>query len=416
MGPIILCDKSSLQTLRPDELSCLRRYYFLNVPPVLLIEIIADLKKPSELAMGENQVRALARKLVPACSMVNLDFRALIQTELEGGAIPINRRPVVSPSYWVAVENGEIGSMIEEQPEAVALMRWQQGQFRDAERLLAHAWRAITKSINLEALRNELRAYYSKQINLRSLDAVRDHVDSLITTGSTGTLLAWFLRDIGMPSHLVRPAIDRFLTSGSGTLANRAPLTFHCLRVALIFHFALAFGQIGTRPTNRVDMEYLFYTPFCNVFSSGDKLHCQLAPLVLSEDQIFVEREDLQRDLDQHAKKAAELSWEEQEADLLRVGPPADEDSVTHRVWQRYMKAGYASSKRLQLTPEQERRLVEKGLGLIEGEPSAAPSNQGPLPQGEFAIRKFSMALDGPCFCGSTRSLRECCGQKLSEV
>jgi hypothetical protein len=414
MGPIILCDKSSLQALGPKELNNLRRYFFTNVPPVLLVEIIGDLKKPTETAMGEKQVKSLARKLVPACCMVNLDFRVLLQSELEGQPIPMDRRPVVAPNYWAWGPGGEVGSMIEEQPEAVALMRWQEGRFRDAEMLLAHAWRAMTKSIDLEAMRNGLRAHYSPQIRLQSLDVVRDHVDSLLATNNVRTLLAWFLRDIEVPVVFIQPTIERFLTSGSGPLAIRAPLTFHCLRVALLFHFALAFGLIGTRSTNRVDMEYLFYTPFCNVFSSGDTLHRQFAPLVLADDQMFVERDELRADLAQLAAKVSNLSWEKQQEDLRRIGPPADENSVTHRIWTRFMKPGYASRKRLTLTPDQEKRLVEEAMRRVKGAPVEAPADKGPLPQGDYAVRHFSMALDGPCFCGSTRTLRECCGRNLA--
>jgi hypothetical protein len=42
MGPVIICDKSTLQALSRDELNALRRYYSLNIPPVLLVEILGD--------------------------------------------------------------------------------------------------------------------------------------------------------------------------------------------------------------------------------------------------------------------------------------------------------------------------------------------------------------------------------------
>ena len=45
MGPIIILDKSALQSLSYDEIYTLNRHYFLNITPVLIIEILADLKK-----------------------------------------------------------------------------------------------------------------------------------------------------------------------------------------------------------------------------------------------------------------------------------------------------------------------------------------------------------------------------------
>jgi hypothetical protein len=414
-GPIILCDKSSVQALGPKQLNCLRRYFFLNVPPVLLVEILGDLKKPSASTMGAETVRGLARKMVPACSMVNVDFRHLIQNEMEGGKVPMRGCPVIASDRWLLGPKGDIGTLVEEQPEAAAVMRWQLGQFHEAEMLLAEGWRAITKGIDLEAMRNELRPVYSKHLNLRTLESVREHVDSVIASAPAHSILAWFLRDINVPPHFIIPAIDRFLKAGPGTWHSRAPFTHHCVRVALIFHFALAFGLIGTRSTNRIDMEYLFYLPFCFVFSSGDDLHRQLAPLLLKPDQMFLDREELHADFNQLAAKVEGLSEDELNEDLRRLGPPEDENSITHRIWQKFMRPDYAKSKRLSLTPEQERRLVEEAIRHAEGPSTSAPTNEGPLPQGQFAIRRFTMAFDGPCFCGSPRKFRDCCGKKLHD-
>jgi hypothetical protein len=82
MGPILLCDKSTLQALARAELNVLRRYYFLSIPPVLLVEILGDLKKQADAGMNREEVQQLSNKLVPACSAVNVDFRHLIQSEL----------------------------------------------------------------------------------------------------------------------------------------------------------------------------------------------------------------------------------------------------------------------------------------------------------------------------------------------
>ena len=56
MGPTLMCDKSSLQSLNPQELNALRRYYALNVPPILVTEILADLKKEGESDLARQKV------------------------------------------------------------------------------------------------------------------------------------------------------------------------------------------------------------------------------------------------------------------------------------------------------------------------------------------------------------------------
>ena len=59
---------------------------------------------------------------------------------------------------------------------------------------------------------------------------------------------------------------------------------FICLRVDSLFLFGLTSGLIGTRPTNRVDLEYFYYLPFGNVFTSNDKF-LKVSYLFYLEDQ-----------------------------------------------------------------------------------------------------------------------------------
>ena len=45
---------------------------------------------------------------------------------------------------------------------------------------------------------------------------------------------------------------------------------------------------LSERPTNRLDLEYLLYLPFCDILVSEDRLHRQLAPRLLRADQQFM--------------------------------------------------------------------------------------------------------------------------------
>ena len=62
MGPSIILDKSTLQSLSPDELFILNKFYFIHITPVLLIEILGDLKKPTKDGLSEDRVAILASK------------------------------------------------------------------------------------------------------------------------------------------------------------------------------------------------------------------------------------------------------------------------------------------------------------------------------------------------------------------
>src|SRR5882724_7968251 len=136
MGPILLCDKSTVQGLSSVELNMLRRNYSLMIPPVLLMEILADLRKADDIETGQAEVQRLANKLVPACSFVNVGFRDIVIGEIHGHKVPGDGRPILRGGK--SVTSGIQTGMIFEPPqEEEALLRWQRGSFLDAEKLLA---------------------------------------------------------------------------------------------------------------------------------------------------------------------------------------------------------------------------------------------------------------------------------------
>src|SRR5205085_8946787 len=147
MGPILLCDKSAVQCLSAAELNMLRRNYSLMIPPVLLMEILADLRKADHIEIGRAEIQRLANKLVPACSYVNVGFRDIVLGELHGYKIPGDGRPVFRGGTSVT-SGTQTGMIFEQPPEEEALFRWQRGSFLDAEKLLAAEWRRISQAID----------------------------------------------------------------------------------------------------------------------------------------------------------------------------------------------------------------------------------------------------------------------------
>src|SRR5712664_1058410 len=68
----------------------------------------------------------------------------------------------------------------------------------------------------------------------------------------------------------------------------------------------LYFHSLDTLPTqllrnvkerHTVDLAYLYYLPFCSVFTSKDNFHMQIGPLFLDPEQSFVNGIDLKEDL-----------------------------------------------------------------------------------------------------------------------
>jgi hypothetical protein len=68
--------------------------------------------------------------------------------------------------------------------------------------------------------------------------------------------------------------------------------------VDLFFYLSLDAGLISAeRQNNRVDVAYLYYLPFCMIFTSGDSLYRRITPLFLRNDQEFLWAPDLKADL-----------------------------------------------------------------------------------------------------------------------
>lgn len=309
----------------------LRRNYSLMIPPVLLMEILADLRKAENIETGQAEVQRLADKLVPACSYMNVGFRQIVIGEIHGYKMPCDGRPVLGKGESVT-SGGKSGMIFEPSPEDEALLRWQRGSFLEAEEILATEWRRVSQAIDLERVQRILRDHYSRHMKLRSFPEVTALVDDLLRSAPPTKLISWFLTDCEILPEKFEELLSKIQKNSSFKLDTDLPYTSRCLRVALIFHFGLAFGLVSTRSTNRIDLEYLYYVPFCMVFSSGDLLHRDLIPFI-SKDQIFISRDVFKADLKGLAIWWTGLTAKEQEAERHRIGPPEFEASITHQTW-----------------------------------------------------------------------------------
>ncbi len=92
--------------------------------------------------------------------------------------------------------------------------------------------------------------------------------------------------------------LQRWGAAGRPALQEFVPYFKHVFSVDLFFHLALAADLISrVRPAgkadNKVDISYLYYLPFCRVFTSSDNLHERVVPLFLRDDQSFVKGPEL---------------------------------------------------------------------------------------------------------------------------
>jgi hypothetical protein len=413
MGPHLICDKSSLEGLNAKELAVVRRYLTLQVPPVLLTEILADLSKEFKRGEPRDRVINLANRIVPLSSTICLSFWDIIDQELSGKPVALRGVPIITMGTPVQSSDGKSGMRFEDGPHEEALLRWQSGQFEVADEMTAKIWREYLKGIRLEEAQQRLRTQYPGLPRQENLAGVAQLVDVIMQQAKRDDLVSWFLEDAGSHHH-VR---DRFMLGlqrlPAGSLAQVAPYTNHCVRTALIFHLGLVNAVVGTKDTNRIDLEYLYYLPLSNGFSSGDNFLIDMAKVVLTSDQIFISAAELKADVKALAAIWEGFSPEEYQAEADRVGPPDNPDSATYRMWQKYMKPGYRQQKRLKLTPEKEKALMEKLRPVLDAAASGKPFDPSEFEGLDFSMRVRKVRLDSPCSCGSLKTFGECHGRNL---
>jgi hypothetical protein len=354
MGPTILFDKSALQGLGQCALGEVGRYFYTVIPHVLLMEILADLSlKPDDLSTAQKKVADIANKVIPLHSIANAHYQTMCVHNLLGDAVPMTRRPAITGGRKVIASDGSHGFVIDVQSENEAVLRWRMGQFNDDDLRFAIEWRKAAKGSNLEEMRKGIP---KPPVRLKSPIEVRDFVDMLLFDQDAQLpLLMWFMSLLRCDREMHEKIQVRWKFDVERKLASFAPYAFHCLRVKLIYYIGMLHGVFGTRPSNIVDLEYLCYTPFTSIFCSGDKLHQQLAPLILEGDQSFVEAGDIRQAL-------TELGAEREKS------PNAEpsEDSLIRQLWRTLWKKDPPPQGHKPISQKESERIMKKMQPIID--------------------------------------------------
>ncbi|MDZ7863527.1 hypothetical protein [Acidovorax sp.] len=249
-------------------------------------------------------------------------------------------------------------------PEAEAFNRWQKKDFQQVEHEAASDWRSMLTNLNLPEVGRRMRALGITPQTCRSVKDASGLAKGLVhSRHEPEDQIALLFSFVNIPHHLQGNIIDRWSKAGFPPLAVHAPYAAHVLMVEIFFQIALAANLISTeRASNRVDIAYLFYLPFCHVFVSGDKLHKLCAPEFLTKQQDFVWAPDLKSDLARMNREMLAASEVEREAGLHNLAPRplGDDSNLTVALWNRHAPGSPKSKEvALPMSPEAERKLVE---------------------------------------------------------
>ncbi len=214
------------------------------------------------------------------------------------------------------------------------IMKWERQEFTEEENTRA----------------TEFRKEYSRLIDVRFYverlgevgiiykplkgEALSQFVESTLRERKVqGRLLALIQEEHGFKSEFMEKVLRRWYMSGAPMFETFAPYAFFCLRAS--FLWALSSSTPGQN--DRKDLEYLYYLPFTELFSSKDDKHEEVVEL-LKENQKFVPAVKLKEDLTKLTAGWNAQSREEQiKTNAVRgTAPPEDEDSFVFKLWKQF--------------------------------------------------------------------------------
>lgn len=338
MGPVVIFDKSTLQSLSFDEAIWLENFFYSNITPMLFIETLADLSKPKTPRGAEALVRDIARKTPVNGSFPNAFHHPLIGNSLVGNHPPMRNQVVLVGGETRRSPEGKIGAHFDEFDESAALWRWQEGEFHEIEHRLAGAWRSLLTNIDFRSMMKEATSTVGVE-RVRALEEAHDFCSKFVQ-GPGLERVRFARRYLGIGPQWQNEIDSRYADADDASLSEFAPYAAFVLKVTLFFYIAMASHLIAReRPSNMIDISYLFYLPFCNVFVSSDRLHARTAPFFCEQGQEFVEGKALKA-----ALRELNAYYSEHEAEIERVGivrfaprPPIEMDNAVTRMWDKFL-------------------------------------------------------------------------------
>lgn len=366
MGPILLLDKSALQCLSDGEIGFLGKHYSPMMPPVLLFEILGDLSKYKEQGIKFE----IAKKISSGDFKINANHRLLCLGSLLGEKVAMQGVPVVSGGVELETSKGEKGIFFDEPAEWKLVRKWQQGEYTLVDRVISGVWRKISKEFDMEAYVREFKKANRDIPKANNFNEMYKAIHEItMDINSQDFYLDFLMNEFNVSPRYRAYIIVRWQRRANLLLCDFAPYAFYCLNVSLIFHFGLASDLITPKRTNPIDLEYLFYLPFCMAFVSGDKFQADLSKLLLTARQDFIERDALKTDLAWLKEEWEGLDKQEREKRFYDYGPHPPQhnpDSITYKLWKKHMKPWKPGSGNLKLSEEQQKRLMAQMQPMID--------------------------------------------------
>ncbi len=341
-------------------------FYMSTITPLFFVECLADLeKKISSNSTPEQLVGSLADRTPDSQGYPNVHHVEILKGEL-------SRQFDMKTTYGrVAMAGGERvqlgdkkGVVYRRSPEREALERWTERHFLEVERNIAKNWRRALTRINFDAMVKTVMGQIGHWRKPKSVEDAKQIADTIIDYMDPEWLIGFGLSLLGVP-EVANYVIDDWMKRRRPPLRDYIPYFIFLLTINLFFCLVLPTQLLkNVKPSHQVDLAYLYYLPFCSVFTSKDNFHAQIAPLFLNENQTFVNGAEFKDELKRLNEYYSTLSEEERKTGLINFAkyPPEGTSFLTTRLWDKYLPRwrDLKAKRQEPRDPKGEKKLIEE--------------------------------------------------------
>lgn len=347
-GPVLIFDKSFLQSLNVDEAVLFDNFFLSNITPIFFTETLSNLEKEIKDGCTPEEVVGNIAYKTPEFGKLNAHHQSLLEAELIGAHIIDMEygKPHIAGGKTYEL-GGKTGTYYQQSLEEEAFSRWQKGEFLELERNIAKTWRKGLSNLDLSKIYDFFQIFVQEK-KPKSIEEVKQAVDRFLDSDSQEDIFRFGLNMIGASPQFIKEIINRWTKKDKPPIKNFAPYFSYIFSVDLFFNISIAADLIGRgRPSHKVDLAYLYYLPFCMVFTSNDKLHSKIAPLFLRDNQTFVYGMELKEDLKKLDTYYDSLPDEIKKRGLFTfaIFPPDETSFLTTRLWDKHMRADWRKNR-----------------------------------------------------------------------
>ena len=363
MGPAIILDKSVVHGLGYKELEQLSEIYMVVIPPILFVEMLADLAKGENLEEAKNKLKALACKVSDESICGCTDYKTLCKANYQGQKIAMNGQvPVLAHS--VIKEKGVVtGFVFDDNPIIYRINKWKEGAFKSDEVKNALEIRAARDSVNWKEAANDIFEGISVP-ELHDFGKIKQFVEQLLDSGDGEQQMRnidLHMQSLDMPYDQRQKILGKWEKDGKPLFKNFAPYAYYCLVVELMFYYGVKIGFIktGTKHHIAADIVYLYYLPFCHAFASNDAFFPEFACSLMRDDQTYIDLSAIKNDLRKIGTYWESLTGGEREKEMEMYAIPPVSSLIAFKIREN-CGMPIKKPKKIEMSEEARKQLVEK--------------------------------------------------------